>query len=98
MDVRRKFSRVPIELKAQYHLKGEEDWKECTVIDISRNGMGIKFLTREKIDVGSTIHLEIFLHEKPKLINVKGILKWIKPRENDFIGGIEVTLLTREGR
>ena len=53
MDERRKFSRVPTDLKAQYCLKEEEEWKGCLVIDFSQIGMGIKFLTREKIIVGS---------------------------------------------
>jgi hypothetical protein len=60
--------------------------------------MGIKFLTREKIIVGSTIHLKISIPKELRPINVKGILKWIKPRRNDFVGGIEVTSLIREVR
>jgi c-di-GMP-binding flagellar brake protein YcgR len=96
MKERRKFSRVPTKLKAQYHLEGEEIRKECTVIDISRGGMGITFITREKIDVGSTIHLRSFVSKEVGSINVRGILKWIRQKENDFIGGIEVTVLTRE--
>jgi c-di-GMP-binding flagellar brake protein YcgR len=97
MKGRRKFSRVPAKLKAQYRSEEEEEWKECTVIDISQSGMGITFLTREKIIVGSTINLKISLPKETEPINVKGTLNWIKPRDNDFIGGIEVTVLTREG-
>ena len=95
MEERRKFERVPMKLRALYHLQGEESWKECSVINLSRNGMGIAFLTQEKIDAGSTIHLKVFYFKDPHAANVEGILKWIKPMENDFIGGIEITLLTR---
>ena len=94
MEERRKSARVPIKLRALYHLQGEESWKECRVVDLSRNGMGIAFLTNEKIDVESTIHLKVFHLKGPNTTNVKGILKWIKPIEEGFIGGIKITLLT----
>jgi len=94
MEERRKSARVPIKLRGLYHLQGEESWKECSVVDLSRNGMGIAFLTQEEIDVGSTIHLKVFYLKEPNTANIKGILKWIKPMENGFIGGIEITSLT----
>ena len=96
MEEKRKSKRVPVKLKAQYHLKGKENWKECNVIDMSHEGMCITFLTHEKIDVGSTIHLKVFYLKDTNIANVQGILKWIQPMEKDFIGGIEITSLTRE--
>ena len=96
MEERRRFTRIKTRLKAQYHTEGEEEWKDCLVIDFSQIGMGIKFLTREEIIEGSIIHLKIFIPKEVRPVNVKGILKWIKPRKNDFIGGIDVTFLTRE--
>ncbi len=95
MEEKRIFARIKTTLEAQYHTEEEEEWKDCQVIDVSQIGMGIKFLTREKNIVGSIIHLKIFIPKELRPVNVKGILKWIKPRKNDFIGGIEVTLLTR---
>ena len=97
MKERRKSARVPIKLRGLYHLQGEESWKECSVVDLSRNGMGIAFLTQEEIDVGSTIHLKVFYLKEPNTANIKGILKWIKPMENGFIGGIEITSLRGAG-
>ena len=97
MEERRKSARVPIKLRGLYHLQGEESWKECSVVDLSRNGMGIAFLTQEEIDVGSTIRLKVFHLKEPNTANIKGILKWIKPMENGFIGGIEITSLRGAG-
>jgi len=98
LDNRRKFSRFDTHMKAQYFLQEKNrGWEECTVIDISRKGMGIRFLTNEKVSVGSTLHLEISIPTELETINVKGILKRINQRENDFIGGIEWFLVHRDG-
>lgn len=98
MDNRRKFSRFGTHMKAQYFLQEEKKgWGECTVIDISRRGMGIRFLTNEKISVGSTLQLEISIPTELETINVKGVLKRINQREDDCIGGIEWFLVHRNG-
>ena len=89
---RRRFRLYHTKLKAQYiSEESKRGWEECTIINISREGMGIKFHTCEKINVGSTIHLAIFVPTELEPINVKGILKWIEKWESDFIGGIKLT-------
>ena len=98
MDNRRKFSRFGTHMKAQYFLQEEnKGWEECTVIDISRRGMGIRFFKNEKISVGSTLRLEISIPTELETINVKGILKRINQSGNDCIGGIEWFLVHRDG-
>ena len=89
MEERRKTARFITKLKAQYRLKDEEDLKECTIINVSREGMGITFQTRDRIKVDSTIHLRIVLPENPKTVEVIGKLRWIEERADNFIGGIE---------
>lgn len=90
MENRRNFSRFDTQLKAHYFLNEQkEDGEECTVIDISRKGMGIRFDTADKINIGSTIHLEISIPPESETISVKGILKRINQKESDLIGGIE---------
>ena len=92
----RKFIRSPIELKAQFLVEGEKrDWEQCTIINVSREGMGILFQTHKSIKVGSTIYLKILVPTESEPINVKGILKWIEKREDDSIGGIKWHLITR---
>ena len=59
--------------------------------------MGIKFRTPEKINLGSTIRLEISIPTELDHINVEGILKRINQKEKGFIGGIEWYLIGREG-
>lgn len=92
MENRRSFSRFDTQLKAKYFLKErKEGWRKCTVIDISRKGMGIVFVTREKINVGSTILLEVAVPEELEAIHAIGILRWIRQKGKDFIGGVEST-------
>ena len=93
MENKRKSIRFFSQLKAKYFINGgEKDLKECTIINVSREGMGLTFLTREKIDIGSTIHLETFAPTEIEPINVEGVLKWLELlMGNNFIGGIELT-------
>jgi hypothetical protein len=94
MEERRKYQRSQTERNGQYSLDGkEEGFGECTITDVSREGMRIRFNTGEKITIGSTIHLEIPVSPEAKLVNVKGILKWINQKEIVLTGGIEITEL-----
>ena len=92
MKDRRIFSRYFSQLKAKYFLTDKRIvWEECTIINISRKGMAIKLLTHEKIDVGSIIHLGIFINLRMESFTIKGTLKWIEKEVNCFVGGIEET-------
>lgn len=93
MESSRSFYRfLPPFLKAQYFsIEGESSREQCTIYNISRKGVSIKFHTREKINIGSTIHLEMFVPRKSEPISVKGILKWVKRSGDDFTGGIKLT-------
>ena len=90
MGERRRFGRFDTQLRAQYISQdGERDWEECTVISISRKGIGIRFHSREKSTIGTIIHLKIFIPEKVKPTVVEGVLKWKGKRENELFGGVE---------
>jgi len=91
MEEKRKFSRCLTQLEARFLKEGEKEWEEATIINISPKGMGIKFQTSGKISIGSTIHLAIIVSGESDPIMVKGVLGWIKQKENYFIGGIELT-------
>ena len=90
MEEKRRFKRHQVRLKAQYYLKEKDKhWEECTIIDVSRKGMGIIFLTGERIEVGSTVLFEIPLLAKLEPIYILGVLKWVEQRDRAFMGGIE---------
>jgi hypothetical protein len=92
---KRRSYRISEELKAQYLLKGEGDWKECIITDLSREGMGITFQTSEIIDIGTTIQLKIFASALSEPVNAIGVLKWIERREDHIIGGIRWYKISR---
>ena len=92
MEDRRRSKRLAINLKARYFLEEKKgNGGECTVINISRNGAGLEFYTFEKIDIGSSLIVELFVPLTKETINVNGILRWLKQGKVDFVGGIEVT-------
>ncbi len=90
MENRRRFSRFDTQMKAHYFLREKKgSGEECTITDVSRKGMGIRFCTRNKINIGSTIFLEISVPTEAEPVSVKGILRRIDQGENNFFGGIE---------
>ena len=97
MEDGRGFIRFFSQLKARYIIEDKEkDWKECTIINVNRKGMGVKFNTRERINEGSTILFEISVPSELEPVKATGILKWINEGENYFVGGIEFPELLHE--
>jgi hypothetical protein len=98
MKYTRNFTRFDTtNLKAKYFLKeGKTRWRECTINKVSRKGIGITFHTDKELRFGSTLHLKIFISQELEYFTVKGILKWLTQKENNFIGGIELTEILSE--
>ena len=92
MDDRRESQRYPTQRMAQYFLdaKVKGNGRECTIINVSRKGMGILFHKNEEIEVGTYIHLEVPDARSLETINVRGELRWCKTTESALIGGIEL--------
>jgi len=89
----RKSKRFSTNLNAQYFLvESKGNGKECTVINVSSNGAGLEFYTPARIDIGSNLVLKIFAPKATDPVTVKGIVRWVKQGEKDFVGGIEVVL------
>ena len=87
---RRRFKRFDTQRRAHYFLRnGGGAWKGCTVINVSRKGLGIRCRTHEKITVGSTVLLKVFLSAGREPTSIIGMIRWIRKRKNDYIGGIE---------
>jgi len=100
IEDRRKFKRFLVQLSARYLEEFEKEWKGCTVINISREGMGIEVYLRERIHPSSILQLEMIIPTKEEPIKVKGILRWIKElnQEMNFVGGIELTKIDSEDK
>jgi hypothetical protein len=90
-EEKRKVVRFFLQLKARYSVEGEKvNWGECIIMNTSRKGMCIKFLTRDKIIIGSKVHLKIAIPGEFKPPSVTGVLIWMGKEEDHFIGGIEL--------
>jgi len=99
MKDQRKFKRFSIDLSARYLLEGNpEEWKGCSVINISREGIGIEVYLREKIPIGSTLKIEIIVPTKEEPIKTMGILVWIRQvkEKMDFVGGVKLIKIDSE--
>ena len=84
--------RFPTILKGVYFLdekKGEG--KECTIINISSNGTRLEFYTLETVSTNSKLFLEILPSDGKEVINVEGIIRWIKQGRKDCVCGIQLT-------
>jgi hypothetical protein len=87
----RTFKRFSVRLSGRF-LSGEQNtgWKECSILNISRKGMQITFPVSEKIPVGATVCIEIYIPKQLDPVNAKGTVKWIKQTEDTVITGVEL--------
>lgn len=102
MEERRKFIRFPVGLTARYSESNLDDWKECSVIDISREGMGMSIYAREHISEGSILQMEISLPVQDAPIAVKATLIWIRESQADpgfnYLGGVKLLSIRPEDK
>jgi hypothetical protein len=98
VENRRRFVRHQVEKEGQYYMdESRSSLERCTIIDVTREGMGIRFHTDGNISAGSTVHLEIPVLTELAPVKVEGIVKWVAQRGDDFTGGIKMTDL-KNGR
>ena len=88
----RKYKRYPTQREGRYFLEGTTGHGQvCTIVNVSRKGMGIIFHTDEDMSVGTIIRVEVPITIPSESISVRGILKWVDSMDIDIIGGIELT-------
>jgi len=88
----RKYKRYPTQREGRYFLEGTTgDGQVCTIVNVSRKGMGIIFHTDEDMSVGTIIRVDVPITIPSESISVRGILKWVDSMDIDIIGGIELT-------
>ena len=91
MGERRSFPRYAVDkqLKGRYFIDGvDRKWEECSILNVSHIGFCVRFQTKEAIDLGTTINLEIEIPEEstplsyPHLYftNDKCLLEALKPK------------------
>jgi hypothetical protein len=65
--------------------------QECTIINISRKGMGVVFHRKDGIDIGVYIRIEIPVATALESISLNGMVKWVDKTESNYVGGIELS-------
>lgn len=103
MKDRRKFLRFPVRLSACYSAENKENWnQQCSVVDISREGMGLVVYLRDRLPIGCLLHFMVDLPEKEETVSFDGVLGWIKALKKDpdynFKGGIRLTDIDSEDK
>ena len=102
MDERRKFLRSPLQLGARYTEQNEENWKECSVVDISREGMGVIIHSIEAVSAGTLLKIEIDAPIQEDSIMIEGKLVWMNEIKDDprfnYAGGVQLTSISPENK
>jgi hypothetical protein len=91
MEYTRQYVRYPTNREAFYCLHETLAKKqECTIINISRKGMGVLFRRIDGINIGAIIRIEIPISTALESISVNGMVKWVDKTESSYVGGIEL--------
>lgn len=92
MEYTRQYARYPTHREAFYCLYEKmAEKQECTIINISRKGMGVLFSRSDGIHIGVTIRIEIPVASALESISVNGMVKWVDKTESNYVGGIELS-------
>lgn len=97
MNERRHLKRFSLKLKARYRfddMKGT--WKECSVVDMTSKGMGLKFHTRETLTEGAPIFLAIVIDDHPRPVQLKGVVQWGGEGADGCACGVQLTEILDE--
>ena len=102
MEERRKYPRYPISFSARCVGGHNNENVACEVIEISREGMSVKLCLQDKIDIDSSIVLEIYVPMSVKPIRTVVKLKWIREvseaSEFNYIAGGNITMTDPEDK
>ena len=102
MEDRRKFIRFSVRLSARYSEENQDNWNQCSIINISREGMGVIVYLKKKIHLGSNLNLMIDVPGKKPPVSAAGTLIWIRELkrnpEFNYIGGIEIITIDSEDK
>jgi len=78
---RRKSKRIPMQVNASYLDENKQGWQDCSVIDVSSDGIGIVLYLRESIHVGTKLSFAINI--SLKMFQPTGTVMWSKKLKRD---------------
>ena len=77
MKDKRKFQRFPVDLLATYALYNKHTKRKCRIIEISRRGTKAVLHTRQQIDIGTRLKLEIHPPSGAETVKCIVTVQWI---------------------
>ena len=103
MKDRRKFIRFPVRVRAHYSEENNEKGKtQCSIVNISREGMGVTVYLEAKLALGAMLQLVVDIPDREKSVSFTGTLNWIKALKRDpdynYKGGIKLTAIDSEDK
>jgi len=92
-----------LRISALYSEEINEDWKQqCSIVDISREGMGVTVYLKAKLSLGCMLKFMVDVPEKEKSVSFTGTLNWIKALKGDadynYKGGIKLITIDSEDK
>jgi hypothetical protein len=92
-----------VKIGALYSEENKEDWKQqCSIANISREGMGITVYLKTKLSLGSMLKFMVDVPGKEKSVSFSGTLNWIKALKEDpdynYKGGIKLITIDSEDK
>jgi hypothetical protein len=92
-----------VKIGAFYSEENNEDLKQqCSIVDISREGMGVTVYLKAKLSLGCMLKFMVDVPEKEKSVSFTGTLNWIKSLKGDanynYKGGIKLITIDSEDK
>ncbi|MEJ2659023.1 MAG: hypothetical protein P8012_17845, partial [Desulfobacterales bacterium] len=80
-----------------------EDWdRSCSIVNISREGMGLVVYLKDKLPLGCLLQFMVKVPLKEKSVCFSGVLNWIKVLKEDpdynFKGGVKLKTINSEDK
>jgi hypothetical protein len=100
---RRKFIRFPVRIRAQYSEENNEEREtQCSIVNISREGMGVTVYLKAKLSLGAMLKFMVDFPGRETSVSFTGTLNWIKALKRDpdynYKGGIKLTAIDSEDK
>ena len=91
---KRKSKRILLQVNAIYMEENKRGWQDCSIVDVSREGMGVILYLREPIQAGAKLSFAIKIASN--IFKETGITIWSKKlcRDTLFNGALGIKLET----
>jgi hypothetical protein len=92
-----------VRIRAHYSEENNEEGEtQCSIVNISREGMGVTVYLKAKLSLGAMLNFMVDVPDSKKSVSFTGTLNWIKALKRDleynYKGGIKLTAIDSEDK